>query len=439
MNAINNKLIFVLLMALTGLISPAILAAPAVSQDAFKKGTESFRQGNYAAAVRTFNKAEAQGMSSPALYYNLASSYYKLGEYRKAKEYFNRVRKYKGMKYLAEYNLGLVALKLKDKKTAKKWFSSVAKNSKDKKLVFLAEKKLKEITPRKAAAQKTPKWVTQKWTTYLSASLGYDDNVNFAPLGIAAKRSDSFYEIVASADYLFTGNRKNGWVGEAYFYDIDYFSESLFDEYEFGAGIKKHLQLNRDWQTQYTLDMSKINYGGSEYQTIAKIGAEARNSLSNKERVYLRYAYENINSDNPLFDYLEGWRQKLRAEYRLYRKQNKSRLYYELELNNRNDLRLVSGDFSYSPTRHTFRGIYTSIFSPEWHLIGDLSYRASDYPATANQNRKDDRIKAAVYADYRFNRDLKLRAKVEYTDNRSTDDIYDYKRTVYTLGLSALF
>ena len=432
-----------MLMALTGFSSPVLSAtqtlAQASSQDEFVKGTEYFIQEDYATAVEVFKKAEAQGMKSPALYYNLASSYYMLGEYEKSREYFNKVRKHKEMQYLAEYNLGLIALKQDDKKSAEQWFTNVTNNSKDKKLVVLAEKKLKEIQSRKIAAQEKPQWVTKKWSAYLSASLGYDDNVNFAPLGITTEESDSFTDIFASVDYLFAGDRKNGWLGELYFYDINYLNENLFDEYEYGAGIKKYLQLSQNWQTLYSLDMSKINYGGEDYQTIAKIGAEARNSLSKDQRLSLRYAYEDINSDNTLFDYLEGWRQTLRAEYLLYHKLDNSRFYYELELNNRNDLSLDSGDFSYSPTRHTFRGKYTSVLSREWQLIGDLSYRASDYPATANQDRQDDRVKAAIYADYRFSRSFKLSAKVAYTDNRSTDDIFTYNRTVYTLGFSALF
>jgi len=139
------------------------------------------------------------------------------------------------------------------------------------------------------------------------------------------------------------------------------------------VGVKKNLQLGQSWQTNYTLDMNKIKYGGEDYQSIIKLGAEARNSLSRNERLYFRYAYEDINSDRAIFDYLEGWRQKLRAEYRLYRKQDNTRLYYELELNNRNDLTVTSGVYSYSPTRHTLRGRYTSMLSREWHLIGDLS------------------------------------------------------------------
>jgi len=79
------------------------------------------------------------------------------------------------------------------------------------------------------------------------------------------------------------------------------------------------------------------------------------------------------------------------------------------------------------------------MLSRNWHLTGDLAYRASDYPTTPNQDRQDDRYKAAVYADYRFTRDIKLRAKVEHTNNRSTENIFAYKRTIYTVGLNALF
>ncbi len=438
MNSINNKLWFVLVMALTAFASPLVQAAQTTSQDEFRKGAESFNQGYYAAAVKTFKKAEAKGMKSPALYYNLASSYYKLGEYKKAGEYFNKVRKYRDMKYLAEYNLGLVALQQNDKKTAEKWFSSVAKNSKDKKLAALAGQNLKDMKQKKQ-----PQWFTEKWTGYLSASLGYDDNVNFAPLGIADERSDSFSEIVASGDYLFSGNRKNGWLGEAYFYNINYLNEDIFDEYEYGVGVQNMRRFNRRWQGKFSLDLNKSNYGGEDYQTIANLGAQARHTLSRNEYLFLRYNYEDIKSDNVLFDYLEGWRQRLRAEYRLYRKSDNSRLYYELELNDRNDLTIATGpragQYSYSPTRHTLRGRYTSILNREWRLTGDLSYRASSYPATANQDRKDNRVKAAAYADYRITGDIKFRAKIEYTDNRSTEDIFAYKRTVYMLGINALF
>jgi len=439
MSFLNIRLLMIVLIAFVGFSSP-LLAAP--SQSVFDNGAKAFNRGDYSAAVNYFKKAEEQGMKSPSLYYNLASSYYKLAQYENAKTYFNKVRQYKKMQSLAEYNLGLIALKANDKASAKKMFSNVSANSNDKKLAALSQKNLKRM-------QTKPRqnWLTKKWSVYVSGALGYDDNVNFAPLGIANEVSSRFSEVSASVDYLFSGDRRNGWLADAYFYSIKYYDvesptlglTNIYDEYEYGAGIKKAIKLNKDWQTNYALNMSKINYAGEDYQSIIKLSAQAKNNLSRNERLYFRYAYEDIKSDKDIFDYLEGWRQKLRAEYRLYRKQDNARIYYELELNNRNDLSLASGLYSYSPTRHTIRGRYTSILSREWRLIGDLAYRASDYPVTASQDRQDDRLRAAAYADYRITRDIKFRAKVDYTDNRSTEEIFAYKRTVYSLGLSAIF
>lgn len=157
--------------------------------------------------------------------------------------------------------------------------------------------------------------------------------------------------------------------------------------------------------------------------------------LSKFERLYLRYGYEDIRSENTLYNYLEGSRHKVRAEYRQYNKSNIKKVYYELELNNRNDLTTAS----YSPKRHTVRGRYTHIFSQDWRLAGDLAYRLSDYPTVASQNRKDTRLKASAYLDYYFDKTMKLRAKIEYTDNSSNLNIYDYTRTVYTVGVNKGF
>lgn len=403
-------------------------------QNDFNKGVALFNEGNYAAAVEQFKNAESQGMRSAALYYNLASGYYKLGDYEKSSEYFTKVKSYSEMQYLAEYNLGLIALKRNNKKEAKNSFAIVEQNSTDKKLVSLSKQRLVELERIKKIKRST-----KKWSSYLSAAAGYDDNVNFAPLGISAEKADSFAELIISADYLFSGNKKNGWSAEVFFYDINYRTESLFDEYEYGAAIKNYLKINKDWRAQSFLKISKINYGGEDYQTIAKLGAKAKYSISRNEGIYLRYGYEDIKSDNVIFDYLEGWRQKIRAEYRQYNKKFIGKIYYELELNNRNDLSTTAGDFSYSPTRNTLRGKYTRIFSKKWHLTGDLAYRVSDYPATANQDRTDQRSKASVYVDYRFDKTFKLRMKAENTDNQSTEDIFDYRRSVYTVALSKLF
>ena len=419
---------FILLMVLFNITFSVFALTPndiAISN--FNQGVKLFKKSQYAAAVEKFKKAEQQGMASPTLYYNLASGYYKTAKYNKSKEYFNKVRKAKEMRYLAEYNLGLIAEKQKNNKLAKKWFLSVNRNSENKKLISLSNRKLLKI---KSLTRKRRK----NWSAYVDLNYGSDDNVNFSPSGLSSNRSDDFFELTAFADYLFSGNKSNGWQAEAFYYGINYSKENS-DEYDYGLGIRKYHKLNSAKQIQYSLNISKLNYAGSEYQTIYKAAVQVRKKLSKTERLYLRYGYENIRSENSVFNYLEGARHKLRAGYRQYNKTNIKKFYYEFESNSRDDL----ASTSYSPTRHTVRGKYTHIFNQDWRLTGDIAYRKSDYPALANFSRNDSRIKMASYLDYYFDKTAKLRAKIEYTDNSSNLNTFEYKRTVLSVGVSKSF
>ena len=245
MNVTNIKLLILAIVVLSGISLPVLSADTATAESAFNLGTESFAKKDYSSAVKAFEQAEANGMKTPALYFNLASSYYKAEQYEKARENLLKAREYKEMRDLADYNLGLVAINLNDSKTAEKLFTGLVKNSSDKKLVALAERNLIKIKP---GPRPLPPWMTKKWSAYLSASLGYDDNVNFAPLGITNEISSSFSDFLASGDLLFSGDRINGWLAEAYFYSIKYYDvdgpiTDLYDEYEFGIGIKKNMQI----------------------------------------------------------------------------------------------------------------------------------------------------------------------------------------------------
>ncbi len=408
----------------------------ASAKDDFKQGVSYFKSANYTSAVKKFENARKQGMHSTALYYNLGSAYYKLQNYKKAEQYFIEIRKSPKMKSLAEYNLGLIAVKQNNKAEARGYFNSVVRNSKDKKMIYLAKQQLKKIRPKK-----------KPWSVYLNGAIGYDDNINFAPAGIRTEESANFFDAMLSADYLFTGKKSNGWTGEAMLYTIKYgdsgnpnISKGSFDQDQFGVSLKKTQKL-ANWNTQFKAGFDKLTYGPLDYQSILKLEARGKLKTSRTDRFYLRYRYENISSDNFRYDYLEGWRQKIRGEFRRYNKSNSMQLYYELELNDRKDFisTATGNEFSYSPTRHTFRGKYTAVLNNAWQLGGDLAYRMSSYPSTTTQSRTDNRWKAAVYSNYRFDKSMKLKLKLEYTDNSSTDTIYVYDRNVISVSLNKLF
>lgn len=241
----------------------------------FQQGAKYFESGNYAKAVSSFESARRQGMKSTALYYNLGSSYYKLQQYDKAGQYFSILKKDPKMKSLAEYNLGLVSLKLADNEKANDYFKSVVRDNKDKKLVYLSKKQLKE-TPK----SKKP------WSFYSSAKLGHDNNINFAPAGTPNDQSDTFMDILLSADYQLIGTRTNGWLVNAAYAQTNFSDTNAFDQDQYGFGIKKTQKLN-GWDTSLKLSFDQYSYSHDDYQSIMRLDARAKLKLSKNNRLYL--------------------------------------------------------------------------------------------------------------------------------------------------------
>ena len=401
------------------------MQSQAANNSKFSDGIKLYESGDYQAAVEVFEQIRQQKQISAALYYNLASSYYKLGDYAKAKTNFQKVRQYPKMKSLAEYNLGLVARKLGDHDAATTWFKSVIKTSTDRKLIALSRRELSRSG-----------FVFKRWFGFLRGGLGYDDNINIAPAETALDQSDTFYDLFASVDYQLKGDRKDGWMAGARFYNVNYFDSDNYDETQYGASLKKHDSIGQ-WNTRVSLRLDKLNYGGDDYQTILGVQALARRAMSNMERLQLRYRYEDIGSDNVLYDYLEGWRQQMRAEYRYYGSTNDKRMYYELELNDRQD----TVNASFSPARHTIRGVYTRKLDRKTRWGADVAYRKSfyDYPTTATQNRDDNRWRLAMQLEYRLDKTLRLRGQITRTQNESNLTQYDYTRNIIRVDLSKRF
>ena len=417
---INNYFLAVLIF----LFSPELLAT---AESDYKQGVESYKAGDNGIAVMYFESALKQGMDTVALQYNLASSYYRVGRYEDAKKYFKLLNKTEAMSDLAEYNLGLIAIKQKNGTLARQYFNSIATSGKDEKLIKLSKKHLIALSPKE-----------DRWHSYLSANLGYDNNISSVSGDSVLNRADSFIDLFASVDLLVAGKRNNGWIAGAYLFGIEYSDTDTNDEYHLSLGLQRTVKL-QSWDTSANFTLSKSTYGGDDFQHIAKLDFIGIKPLSKREIIYLRYQLEDIRSDNVIYDYLEGWRQRARAEYRNYSKKNIKHIYYELELNDRGELVTSTFAYDYSPTRHTVRGIYTHIFDEHWRLHGDLAYRFSDFSASSTVDREDKQWRLALSSDYRFSRTFKLNAKYQYTDNDSSVDRYIYDKSIIRVGLSKLF
>lgn len=402
-------------------------AALATAKEDYNEGVKFFRTGDYHSAIASFESAEKAGMKSAALFYNLGSAYFKIENYTFSKKYFTRVTEYPEKRALAEFNLGKIAIKENNKQVALGHFEYAATNSEDKKIVDLS----KQII---AALQGT----STRWGAYFVADFGYDDNISATPDNVALGVDDTFYNIYASADYVIRGQRKSGWLVDAAYFKIDFSDGDRFDQDFYTIGLRHEHRLS-SWDTITHLRFGNSTFGGDDLQSFYKLDVLGARPLSRYAKILLQYRYDDFTSENPLYDYLQGWRQRAQIRYYRNTEKNNQQVYYEAELNNRGELVTSLFSYNYSPTRHMLGGKYTHKFSNKWYLSGDLSYRVSDFPASASLDRDDTRWLLGVLLDYRIDPSLSIKSNVKYFQNDSTVDIYTYDKTVITLGVSKLF
>jgi len=412
----------ILLIVFLFLYSAGALAS---AKTDYNEGVEFFKKGDYHSAIAKFESAEKKGMESSALYYNLGSAYFKIENFTVSKKYFTRVTEYPDKRALAEFNLGMIAVRENNKEEALSHFKYAATNSNDKQIVDSAKQKIAGL-----------QGVAQRWGALFVANIGYDDNISVTPDNLALGVDDTFYNLYASADFVIHGKRKSGWLVGASYFNIDFSDSDNFDQDFYTIGLRNEHRLS-SWDTITHLRYGNSTFGGDDLQSFYKLDVLGAKSLSGYEKIFLQYRYDDFTSKNPDYDYLEGWRQ--RAQIRYYRNTEKSnqQVYYEGELNSRGDL--VFGSYNYSPTRHTVGGKHTQKFSNKWYLTGDLSYRFSDFPASATVDREDTRWTLGALVDYRIDRTLLIKSNVKYIQNDSTVDIYTYDKTVITLGVSKQF
>jgi len=396
--------------------------ARASSQSAFNQGADFFQQGHYAQAAEAFESAQKQGIRSAALFFNLASSYYKLKRYALAEKYYLQVRRYPKMRALAEYNLALVAFKQQQNKKAQGWLESVIKRRQNHQLVQLAKKKLHMPTSKP----------TKAYSLYSSLSLGQDSNINISEIG-ATSLSDSYTQFQLSGSYLLSRQKSSGWFTDAAYYQRKHSTEVLFDSTELTLGISKR-QKSHDWSFKYAAQQSKSTYANADYQTVLRLNLYAYYKIDRQQKLNISYRYNDISSETTS-QVLDGSRQNIKLEYRRYHKHSSQRYSYELETNNRTD----SINSNFSPQRHRLRYQYHWYFDNGWRFIGDLSWRQSDYPSTPTEQRSDTRWRAATTAEYRFSRSLKLKMRYSNTDNQSNLPRDSFKKHVLTISLSKLF
>ncbi len=415
----------------------ALSAAP---MDDFRKGQDAFRQGDYAQALKWFEKARQSGMHNAAIHYNLGASYYRLGRYREAEKAFLRTARFRKLAPLAWYNLGLVKRRQGDRKAAAEWFRKAREGTRDPKLRDLARQQLRAVT-------------RSRWRSYAYAGIGYDDNITLTSdvLNFQTGKSDSFLELFASTRGILSGSLRDGILLRAGAFGDLYVSQNDYNYTEFNAGLFKSLPLGR-WNTESGVRLSRSNYGGTGYLQIASLELRGMRRLGGASRLDLRLRFRRLDAIDPRFDYFSGSSYDLRVGGRWRTGSDSAlRAYYQYQDNDRNDIRNGADFRSVSPQRHRLRLTWRGRLTRNWKMRLAGEYRLSDYkdenvysavPRTIR--RKDTRWRALAEVSRRLTSKTDLVFSYTYTNNDSNLTIpnvadYDYTRNVLLASVQVAF
>lgn len=396
--------------------------ALAAGEESFNKGLTAYRAGHYEAAVQYFEKARKQGLKRVSVYYNLGSSYYRLEKYDQAILMFKRVARSGKMADAANFNLGLIARKQNDNKLAKQYFLRTIAISKNRKLIYLARKNLREIDEKVGI-----------WRTVILANTGYNDNVSNTATGLVGG-GDAYLTLAAYTHALLSGSTDKGWSAHGGFFNRSYSTITGYGLGSLSGGVTRNTQLFG--KNVYVGGYYKYQtIDGAPYQNITGFETGLKDRTDSGARYDYRYRLESIDT-SAAYSYLKGTRQRLRIQrLAALDKQSTLILAYRLELNDRQN----SATASYTNVRHGLRASYYKSVGDDvtWRLAA--RYRVSDYTAVASQNRNDNLVQFSIQRTKKIHRDFEWTMKYSLSRNDSTDPVYTYTSNTYQVGLRKRF
>ncbi len=403
------------------LFVPPVIAAE--NQADFDKGIAAFEKGDHQSALSYFLRAESIGLDSSALHFNLGVCYFKLKQYPQAEHQFVLTATDPRMAQLAHYNLGLTAQRVGNQEQAVTWYQLAAAATQDAKLTTLAKYRLQQLKTTQALPAK-------QIIAGATIAYGHDNNVNLIASDSPSHQSDNYSEALVYANLPVMDRLI--FNGYAYLQDYSRVNTADFNQLSASLGYKTNWG---GWSLLPEAGIEKSNLGGNSYQSILDFKISARRNVSADSHVLLRLRYNDINSDNALYNYLQGSRLQGRIEYWQPTIFGKMRMRYELETNNRQNTSTVN----YSPTRHDLRLRLEQTVELNWKFREELQYRQSHYAEAAGITRKDDRKILALQAMRKLTRHTSLGLRYGHTNNDSSISTDTYSRNDYQVFLDFEF
>lgn len=393
--------------------------------DHWASGQQAFSDGDYEAALLSFEGARDGGLDGPAVHYNIAVSQFELKRYDEAGETFAMIaRRFPQMRGLAEYNLGLVARRLGNTTEARAHFLHAYEFSPtDRKLRVLSSRRLRELEPESRTAS--------RWTGAFGVRAGHDDNVavrDDTGLPVGTTGESPMVDLFASIQGPWNGRSGFRLDGSAYL--VRYSDADEFDQLQVRGGVFYDWRPN-DWRIQMGVHASRGTLGGDAFDS--KLGAEAsvRRYIARNASIVLRYTHDDVSDADSQFSGISGSRQQLEARYRWYRDGYRLQARFGLETNDRLDPAV-------SPDRIRLGADYRYQSETGLGYGASVDFRSSEYSGLA-ASREEDLLTLSGTLTYAWSGYWLLLFELRHSDNDSTDATFSYDRAQVTLGAMKLF
>ncbi|WP_150112664.1 tetratricopeptide repeat protein [Marinobacter nitratireducens] len=426
-----------------------VFSATATSQtddkarESLAAGIAHFQSGDLDAARDEFLRAEALGMRSISLSYNLAVVYYRLGEYELAERRFRSLLTTDD-RALAAYNLGLVALARGEQRVARAWFSEVSEGgAAPNKLQQMAKVQLDRL-----AADNVPAGHRGQGSGVLNLAGGYDSNIAGLPDGELSSKGGSFAELFAVGSYRvdsFNGNTL-GLEGSAY--GRRYPDDSGYNSSLVRGSVFLFEPLSEGYR-EAELTVSQSWFSGQSFET--RYGLEGK-------RGWRPCAIEDANCSIALavariqgasnYDAYDGQRYRLTLAAGKQIGHWRLDSQYRWDMEDRRDLSVGDQFYSLSPQHHRLR-IAASV-PVSSNLLAGLSgsFRYSRYRDShtidtvgglVTERRTDRRLSTTIFAEQWLNNRWLVRADWQYRRSDSSIALYDYRRHTVMLSIEGIF
>lgn len=387
-------------------------------------GMQHFEQGDYNRALQQFKKAQAAGLSTAKLTYNLASVYYKLGHYQLSKAHFIQLIHDSELAFEANYSLGLIAHKLGHDRQSILWFEKSAEATANKQLRALARKQINSIAKSQQKA----------WFGFISSGLGYDSNIAYVPSTFVSNRSGRFLRVIGYADWDLSESVTEGLHLAASYFSNNYLSSNEFDDDSLSIFTELHKPV-AEWDISYGFGLSQSTYAHAGFLNTTSIYSKARTELSKGRAFSIELKRDVISSRRSQFSYLDGSRTTLKVDYRLKIKSREYRFNSGLEFNHRNN----TASASFSPTRFQVGTRLIKTISARYKVAAELGIRLSEYKTVATQNRSDKRLRIKMEGIYQINAIWTGKTEFIYINNRSSEGLSQYSKGMILVSVYSVF